>query len=1247
MRLTFNVFILTSSFLLMLFLPDRMNATIEANDDWYTVFSSFTDNEFDVTQNDTVSSGCTNPVIQILDDPSYTGTATVSGSMIIYTPATGETADTLRYSIHCVDESETDTATVYITIAERPEYISDIDCWIDPVAQDWAIQKLDSVGLVRTVSQFLVGDMNDDGYPDIVATGIQGKPNINPDKIKTFYGPDFTTIDSITGITPEAHSFGAIGKIKVSEAPDVYENLIFYRDASTNLLYATNPGNTFSWTSDATTTKGMIGLADFNGDGWTEVFVGNKIFDAATGKLLADGGSTNNTGKAALMTTYSGYVAYPQAVNILGDDDLELVAGNQIYKVEIDRTAGSPKILNVISSVGAPSGAGTDGVTVVGDFNNDGKLEVLVRQRVNAATTGTTIHLYLWSPHTNTNTGTILAKATDSPTSPFSANSVFFGIPFVGDIDGDGRIEIVTLISNGRVEYQLGFMARKYNEVTGQFELFWDINHVDQSGGTGMTLFDFNLDGIAEIVYRDEYELRIINGSKKSHITGADTTVVYTLSSFKSYSATAFEYPVIADIYNNGSSAILVTSDTGDKRTHASQDFFTYEAYIDIFTSDPASPWAPARKVWNQYSYNPVRVNEDLTIPERPIGIATTLPGPDGILGTTDDVRPFNNIMQQQTMLNKNGTLLWLAPDIIPDPSLQTVSYAGNRVNFNVGIVNIGAATFTTPLNYTLYKNSINPANKISTYAENTPIQPGDTLFVTVKITDISTLVPFDKLIIRINDDGTTFPIHQECDITNNELVYYPLLYNQNSAYPASGGKLPSPNPVCLLNYEYTQVAGNSGNLQRPPADSLIFVGWSPTDGCIPIEFPEEEPEDILFPRDSVQIQNNPVNLYVVWAYDKNGNGIPDYWELQVRIIPVHQWSTDNNDPLMAPWYKKYEEADASYYAGCELDLVLTALPHKYNDRIIDMSYLGALVKDLTKDMDDNALPDMFILEKQQGEIRTRFVLDTIPDDVIGKTGAIAGKLEGGRSDTSSWGALYNHPSYDSLEIRPYYNSKYMLNLGISGGSPNLMRSINELDWRNVYLPLTEEERMATIDGVSIWVREPSGCWERRFYFSTYIDPTIQRYVRILSHPLVTTTPGKGVYYVEGHQDFSFTASFSTDNPLKVTAEGTYSGSTIDMTGILLDNGNYEYTLSQVVEPWTISFEQATDNEYTGGLSAWAYKNTLYIRSEAEIPVSIYTITGILYKQFNVPEGERKVSLPQGMYFVVFGNGKTQKVRIE
>ena len=49
-------------------------------------------------------------------------------------------------------------------------------------------------------------------------------------------------------------------------------------------------------------------------------------------------------------------------------------------------------------------------------------------------------------------------------------------------------------------------------------------------------MFDFNSDGVEEIVYRDESLLRVINGSGKSHITGNDTIkngqrIAYNLAS--------------------------------------------------------------------------------------------------------------------------------------------------------------------------------------------------------------------------------------------------------------------------------------------------------------------------------------------------------------------------------------------------------------------------------------------------------------------------------------------------------------------------------------------------------------------------------------------------------------------------------------------------------------------------------------------------------------------------------------------
>lgn len=631
-----------------------------------------------------------------------------------------------------------------------PDNVLDADCWTLPGEQDWAIQQVQQIATVATTAPFTVGDLNGDGFPDIVAYGNKARTSI-----KIIWGPEFTNIKEITGLGADTHTTLAIAKVKISEDPaPEYQSLIFYRSNTT--LCAIRPDGTSAWaTNPNCRIPGIISFADFNRDGWTEVYVGNQIYDAATGNLLCDGGKTYNTGTTMLVLSN---VGQSFATDILGDEDLELVAGNQIFKVEIDRTVTTAKPLTLLSSVTPPTNCPADGITVVADFNNDGKLEVLVRRRQYNSGGNHPVHLYLWSPHTGTSTGVLLANATDTHR--------YFGVPFVGDIDGDGEIEIVTLGSNGYYQLQDGFKARKYNESTGSFDLFWNIRHMDQSGATGMTLFDFNLDGISEIVYRDESNLQIINGSLKSHITGVDTTV-YTLNSFTSYSETYLEYPVVVDIYGNHSSAILVTSDLrGPRNSSASDQGYDGIANIDIYTSDPAMPWAPARPVWNQYAYNPTFVNKDLTIPAERFDITTIFEGKDSIMNTSDDYRPYNSFLQQAPIFNKYGAVILLAPDYFIYPEYTVTYYSGDSVKVKFDIGNQGDAA-VTPLHISAYKNDYSVEKLLGTNTYNYAPAIGAKTSYSLMLYNVS-LQDHDEIILSVNDEGVAHIETPECDATNN-----------------------------------------------------------------------------------------------------------------------------------------------------------------------------------------------------------------------------------------------------------------------------------------------------------------------------------------------------------------------------------------------------------------------------------------------------------------------------------------------
>jgi hypothetical protein len=164
--------------------------------------------------------------------------------------------------------------------------------------------------------------------------------------------------------------------------------------------------------------------------------------------------------------------------------------------------------------------------------------------------------------------------------------------------------------------------------------------------------------------------------------------------------------------------------------------------------------------------------------------------------------------------------------------------------------------------------------------------------------------------------------------------------------------------------------------------------------------------------------------------------------------------------------------------------------------------------------------------------------------------------------------------------------------------------------------------------------------------------PDIQRYVDLPAVEGVTTVPEPRRHYVKGNKNFTFTATF-TGAPLKVTATGFYSAQTIDLdrTAKILGNNYYEYTIHQVVEPWTIYIgpdASTVSNEFvTGKQRVWAYRNTLYINAEKNDVVSVYNITGVLNREMEIPEGVSKFTLDRGAYVVTLKDGSIHKIIIQ
>ncbi|MDR2681151.1 MAG: FG-GAP-like repeat-containing protein, partial [Tannerella sp.] len=708
-----------------------------------------------VLRNDSLPPGCT-PTPEIVVPFMYSAAVSLSGDTVRYTPQSGFTGlDSLTYRLAC--SGDTAFARVYVYVSESPDNVSNAKCFSDPSETKWDIELFKEFGTVFTVQSPLVGDLDGDGYPDVFLKSVNGTAEIRDFTI--LRGPGFDA--PVTHPTPVlTASAEAIGRIRWDASKDT--TVIVVVEAATHRLLAYDIDGNQLWPSGSSEplfhpsyggqAVGMgVGFADFNNDGYAEVYAGNQIFDAVTGVELCSGGATGNIG----LTLYSNaaYGIFSMAADVTGDARLELCAGNRVYEVSInDRTDPSANSMTVARQV-TPVYQGTpvhnDGATVIADFDLDGEPEILVQTQAHAQSTDNYGYLYIWKP--STEQVSVLHQLPDAT----SRN-----VPFVGDINGDGKVEIVVLTGRQNTSE---YLMRAFAVDGGTLNQLWQLKHTDSSGSTGLTLFDFNQDGISEIVYRDEDSLRIINGSLISHITRADTTV-YDLWNTPVASGTMYEYPTVADVNGDGHAEILATGSINPSEKYTDQ-----RGRLLIYKGTDENPWAPARRVWNQYMYNAANVNEDLTIPRYPLSPATVFPGRDSLPGTADDLRPYNNFMQQQTTVNELGVPVWLMPDAAFEVAQTSVTREGDSIAVRICIVNLGDAALGDPFFVTLYSNVVHPDSIINTDSIRGYLHPGDPMAcLTFGIPNVRLMPPFVRLIVRLNDRGYDHPHQPECDYTES-----------------------------------------------------------------------------------------------------------------------------------------------------------------------------------------------------------------------------------------------------------------------------------------------------------------------------------------------------------------------------------------------------------------------------------------------------------------------------------------------
>lgn len=545
-----------------------------------------------------------------------------------------------------------------------------------------------------TYSTIVAGDMDKDGIPDIVTYKTEAA--------------DLYVIDGATGKTkvhvlaPAIFAGGTAPAIADLDHDGFGEIVIVANDRR---LYCFEHDGTIKYVSAIQV--GYAGryvfsvpnIADFDHDGWAEINIGNQVYNGQTGALLAEGGLSLSAGEHPTRVIGGFSFNSTVAIDALPDSfcpdcaGLEIVAGNQVLSVNL--VTGT--ILPVVS---APLPY-LDGFTSVADIDRDGDLDAVVQSRKNGFNT-----LYAW----DIETPTILREFQLLNNWQEGASRVN-----IADLNGDGKLEF------SFVSYPYLYALRN------DFTEMWKLPINDASSITCSSVFDFCGDGSAEIIYRDQDKLRVLNGAT-GQIAWQDVCT----------SATHIESPLVLDVDNDGQTEIVIECGTNGSLSEG-----TVVAYEAIGT-----PGIASRQVWNQHAYFNTNINDDLSVPR--------IQQNPGIVNDSLVLNTFMNQYFNPTFPSPDGRI-----------AVTQQRCIGDSLEVRLNLCNTGDNILpaTTPLSLYVGNPQTTAANWIGALPIGNKIAPDSCLTFTFRFPRISS----DSVFFVLNDNHskpTPFNLAQDFPVT-------------------------------------------------------------------------------------------------------------------------------------------------------------------------------------------------------------------------------------------------------------------------------------------------------------------------------------------------------------------------------------------------------------------------------------------------------------------------------------------------
>ncbi len=482
----------------------------------------------------------------------------------------------------------------------------------------------------------LVADIQGDATPEVVVVTAYG------DGSDRDIG-DLVVLNGATGAElwriserPEQNSFGALGSatpvladVNGDGRPDIIyagrlpAGAFPTGTTRTSLVHAVDGTGKPLWTGhdaeDAPVEiiwdKGAAAAANLDDDPEAEIAIGGALFDNDGRLVWNEGdrsgllGSPTDNREPQARELYAG--GLPTFADLDGDDRLELITGREAWTIRW--IAGDPPDVSMELLWRDTSGEGNDGWPAIGDIDQNGTPEVvLVAWPDIKVLDGRTGELWCGVDPS----GTLCAEDGSRRTRPIAIEGGNLGGPAtIADFDGDGRPEVGIAGGAAYAVYdfhrdgeELVVPAGDASPMPGAIFPRWVATTQDHTSAcTGSSVFDFQGDGAAEVVYQDECKVYIYDGK-----TGIPQLELPNSSS------TVHEYPLVVDVDGDGRAELLTVANLSEVKPNASckQKDPDFAPRAGVYAYGAAmSDWVPTRKLWTQHTYHVTNAQSDGNVP--------------------------------------------------------------------------------------------------------------------------------------------------------------------------------------------------------------------------------------------------------------------------------------------------------------------------------------------------------------------------------------------------------------------------------------------------------------------------------------------------------------------------------------------------------------------------------------------------------------------------------------------------------